>query len=328
VLPNSHFLLGDRPTAGQQALDLLIGVRIPVPQPLYLATFCLTFPKPQLPCLRLNKRRQDEKVCTVIFTFDFCLLFCFNYSFCWTGRLNIVTSKNCYEDPVRAKAYDKLEFSGTYYLAFRDLAEIIFKHSRGKNAIDFGCGTGRSTRFLKRYGFRVIGVDISKDMLEKATANDPEGDYRLIDQEGLASFGDDSYDLVLSAFTFDNIPKMETKVALLRQMRRVVKREGIIVNLVSAPEIYAHEWASFSTKDFPENHFAKSGDAVKIIVTDIEDRRPVEDTMWSDESYQDVYKQAGLKVPVIYRPLGREDERIHWINETRIAPWVIYVLRK
>ena len=30
----SRSLLGDRPMAGQQSLDLLIGVRIPVPQPI------------------------------------------------------------------------------------------------------------------------------------------------------------------------------------------------------------------------------------------------------------------------------------------------------
>jgi hypothetical protein len=28
-----------------------------------------------------------------------------------------------------------------------------------------------------------------------------------------------------------------------------------------------------------------------------------------------------------HRPLGREDEPFAWVNETRIAPWVIYVLR-
>jgi len=31
------------------------------------------------------------------------------------------------------------------------------------------------------------------------------------------------------------------------------------VLIVSRPEIYTYEWASFSTKDFPENRQAKSG---------------------------------------------------------------------
>lgn len=75
---------------------------------------------------------------------------------------------NCYEDARRADAYAKLEFPGTYYLAYRDLPEIIGNHVRGSRAIDFGCGTGRSTRFLRQHGFDAVGVDIAQDMIRKA----------------------------------------------------------------------------------------------------------------------------------------------------------------
>lgn len=49
---------------------------------------------------------------------------------------------NVYEDGKRAEAYSKLEFPGTYYLAYRDLPKIIRRYVRGRKAIDFGCGTG------------------------------------------------------------------------------------------------------------------------------------------------------------------------------------------
>jgi hypothetical protein len=52
---------------------------------------------------------------------------------------------NVYEDGTRAQAYAKMEFPGTYYLAYRDLPDIILTHTQGKKAIDFGCGAGRST---------------------------------------------------------------------------------------------------------------------------------------------------------------------------------------
>jgi SAM-dependent methyltransferase len=83
---------------------------------------------------------------------------------------------NSYEGAKRAAAYAKLEFPGTYYLAYRDLPDIIFEHVRGRKAIDFGCGAGRSTRFLQRLGFHAVGVDISGEMLKKARELDPEGD--------------------------------------------------------------------------------------------------------------------------------------------------------
>ncbi|HTX44335.1 MAG TPA: methyltransferase domain-containing protein [Methanocella sp.] len=198
----------------------------------------------------------------------------------------------------------------------------------GKAAIDFGCGTGRSTRFLRRIGFDVVGVDIAGDMIRMAKGLDPGGDYRLIDDGDLGQFGAGAYDLVLSVFTFDNVPTMGRKVRLFKKLGALMKGSGRLVNLVSSPEIYKNEWASFTTKDFPENRLARSGDKVRIIMTDVEDRRPVEDIIWYDEDYRKVFRKAGLEPVKAYAPLARCEEPYPWVNETRIAPWVIYVLKR
>jgi SAM-dependent methyltransferase len=234
--------------------------------------------------------------------------------------------ENTYDDARRAASYSKLEFPGTYYLAYRDLPEIIFGHVKGRRALDFGCGTGRSTRFLKKLGFSAIGVDIAADMLAHARSVDPEGDYRIVDCGGVTGLESKTFDLVLSVFTFDNIPTVEAKVALLKNLGDLLADGGKIVSLVSSPEIYTHEWASFSTRDFPENRHARSGDRVRIIITDVDDQRPVEDILWTDEAYREVYESAGLAVVQTLKPLARTSEPYAWISETRIAPWVIYVL--
>jgi len=235
---------------------------------------------------------------------------------------------NVYEDAKRAEAYSKLEFPGTYYLAYRDLPRIISEHVKGRKALDFGCGTGRSTRFLRKLRFNVIGVDIAEDMIKKARELDPKGDYRLIKDGDFSQFTSNAFDLVLSVFTFDNVPTLEKKVKNFKGLGILLKNEGRMVNLVSSPEIYTHEWTSFSTKDFPENKHAKSGDTVRIIQTDIEDKRPVEDVIWTDESYREVFKKAELELVKTYKPLAKETEPYKWVNETRVAPWVIYVLKK
>ena len=72
---------------------------------------------------------------------------------------------------------------------------------------------------------------------------------------------------------------------------------------------------------------AKSGDIVRIIQTDTEDKRPVEDIIWTSEYYREAFKKAGLEIVETYRPLGKKNESYRWVNETRIAPWTIYVLR-
>lgn len=237
-----------------------------------------------------------------------------------------MTFSNCYSDATRAAAYASLEFANTYYLAYRDIPEIIREHVAGTKAIDFGCGTGRSSRFVRQLGFDVIGVDVAPQMVEKARELDPKGDYCLITQNLASEFEAGCVDLVISLFTFDNIPGFDNKVQLFQVLGALLNNTGRLISVVSDPKIYTHEWASFSTKDFPENHSAKSGDPVRIITTDFADQRPTEDILWTDESYRDVYARAGLNVVAKYEPLAKGDEPYQWVNETKIAPWVIYVL--
>lgn len=232
---------------------------------------------------------------------------------------------NVYEDQTRARAYATLEFPATYYLGFRDLPTLISKHVHGAKAFDFGCGAGRSTRFLRALGFDVVGADISEPMLALARERDPQGKYFLLPEGRLDEFAAE-YDLVLSAFTFDNIPLLEKKIALLAALKKLLRPGGRIINLVSAAEIYLHEWTSFSTKDFPQNHLAQSGDKVFIVMLDVEDRRPVEDILCTHEDYLSAYRQAGLRVLEMHQPLGSPNETFAWKSETSISPWSIYVL--
>lgn len=238
-----------------------------------------------------------------------------------------VPFENCYADANRAGAYATLEFANTYYLAYRDLPAILADHVTGTRALDFGCGTGRSTRILKKLGFKVTGVDVSEDMLRIARATDPAGDYRLVPGDNFTELDAGTFDVVLSAFTFDNIPgALKTKI--FRDLGKLLAPNGTIVSVVSSPEIYTHEWASFTTRDFPENAAARSGDVVRIIVTDHQDRRPVEDILCTDEAYREVYGEANLRTIQVFKPLAKSDEPYPWVTETRIPPWVIYVLKQ
>lgn len=233
---------------------------------------------------------------------------------------------NVYDDGARARAYAALEFPGTYYLAYRDLPAIIRGDVHGRRALDFGCGTGRSTRFLRTLGFDAVGVDIAEPMLALARERDPGGEYLLVPDGDLRALPPSAYDLVLSAFTFDNVPTMDAKIALFRSLKRLLKQGGRIVNLVSAPEIYVNEWASFSTRDFPENRTAGSGGRVSIVMLDVEDKRPVVDVLCTDGDYREVYRRADVVPLKTYRPLARQEEPFPWVSETTIPPWVIYVL--
>ena len=208
------------------------------------------------------------------------------------------------------------------------MPEIISKHVSGLKAVDLGCGTGRSTRFLKQLGFEVTGIDISEDMLRIARSRDNEGDYKIVANGEYEHLGINSFDLVQSIFTFDNIPGWENRTNILKGLRDLLKPSGRIICLDSTPELYVNEWASFTTKEFPGNRTAKTGDIVLDIMLDVEDRRPVEDIFWTDEDYNKLFDLAELETEAIYKPLGYDHESFEWVSEKEIAPWMIFVLKK
>lgn len=232
---------------------------------------------------------------------------------------------NVYEDADRARAYAELDYPGTYYLAFRDLPMLVHKHVGGIRALDFGCGAGRSSRFLRNLGFQVIGVDVSQAMLEQARNRDPRGDYRWIGEGGLAGLDAGTFDLILAAFTFDNVPDPQ-KISALTQLRRLLAPGGRLLVVVSSAAIYLHEWASFSTRDFPENRTARDGDFVRIVMLDVPDRRPVVDVLCSETHYRELFGAVGLSVVDACSPLANVAESAAWVSETTISPWMIYVL--
>lgn len=198
---------------------------------------------------------------------------------------------NVYGDSRRAERYARLKVPGTYFLAFRDLPGIIGCHGAGKKTLDFGCRTGRSTRFLKNLGFDVVGIDIAAEIIAKAREIDPRGEYHLVGDGDPEAFGLGVFDLILSASTFDNILTASAKVWILSQLKHLTAPGGAIINLVSSPEMYTHEWESISTGGLPQNRTARDGDVVRTIITATGDSRPVE---------------AGLTIAETRVPLAKE----------------------
>lgn len=170
----------------------------------------------------------------------------------------------------------------------------------------------------------MVGVDISAEMVAQARRLEPSGDYRVIGDGDFSGLG--QFDLILAAFTFDNIPGRDRRESILCGLAGLLAPGGRIVILGSTPEIYWHEWASFSTAPFPENRNVRSGGAVRIIMKDVADQRAVVDAIWFPEDYEALFRAAKLERPATYHPLGKPTETQAWVSETTVAPWVIYVL--
>lgn len=242
-----------------------------------------------------------------------------------TNRV-LTQHSNAYADATRAGSYSELKFPNTYFLAYRDIPEIIGKHVKGHKALDFGCGTGRSTRYLRHLGMDAEGADISEAMLMQAKKVDIEGKYILVKDGDLSELQKGNYHLIFCSFTFDNIADQNHRINLFKQLKELLTSDGCIVFIDSTPDIYINEWASFTTKAFTENLKAKSGEKVKIVMLDVDDKRPVEDILWTHEDYKQQLSQAGLTITEYYLPLARCD-KYQWVSEKTIAPWIIYVAK-
>lgn len=103
----------------------------------------------------------------------------------------------------------------------RDLLNALPISFKPHNVYDLGCGPGNSTRLLKdRWSnAKVIGIDASPDMLNKAADNYPDLDFRLGE---IAHFlPDTSIDFLFANASLHWLPNHETLFPFLLQTLRV-----------------------------------------------------------------------------------------------------------
>ncbi|MBA2875901.1 class I SAM-dependent methyltransferase [Thermaerobacillus caldiproteolyticus] len=88
---------------------------------------------------------------------------------------------------------------------------------------DFGCGDGYGSWKLYQAGYRVIGVDLSREMIEKAKARGEHERLRFI-QGDLTQlpFADETFS---GAMAINSLEWTEEPLKALNEMRRVLKRD-------------------------------------------------------------------------------------------------------
>jgi demethylmenaquinone methyltransferase/2-methoxy-6-polyprenyl-1,4-benzoquinol methylase len=105
---------------------------------------------------------------------------------------------------------------------------------RGGSALDIACGSGKLTAELGKLaqGGRVVGLDFSPQMLEVARHDHPGIEFVEGDALNLP-FHDASFDASTIAFGLRNLAD---PVRGLREMLRVVRRRGVVLEFVRPPK--------------------------------------------------------------------------------------------
>jgi len=93
------------------------------------------------------------------------------------------------------------------------------------SVLDFGCGTGRSVGHLLELGYDAEGCDISSENIDYCRGEYPVKFY-VTDGVSLNGVPSNKYDLVVSTITLQHICVYEIRLAILKDIFRVLKKGG------------------------------------------------------------------------------------------------------
>jgi len=119
---------------------------------------------------------------------------------------------------------------------FRKKVVAAVDLAAGDNALDVACGTGTLAFELERTGAEVTGIDLSPHMLriavkklERKKKRGHNLNVAFIEHDARQlPFAHDSFDAATISFALHDMPR-EVQVAVLREIKRVVKHSGRIV---------------------------------------------------------------------------------------------------
>lgn len=97
---------------------------------------------------------------------------------------------------------------------------------------DIACGEGYGTNYISNFVNKVIGVDISYDAISHARAKYTKKNIEFLQASAIkVPLEDNSVDLIVS---FETIEHLESHYEMLKEFKRILKHEGILV--ISTPD--------------------------------------------------------------------------------------------
>lgn len=158
--------------------------------------------------------------------------------------------------------------------------------------LDAGCAFGRDAKVFASKGYKVIGIDLSAKLLEKARKLSPEIEFIQMDLRKL-NFPDNTFDGVWCSASLLHLNTDDLKISL-KEIFRVLKKGGVL-------------YCSF-----------KKGEESKEVLENFSSDQSRFYTFMTKEKLKQVLAEAGLNVKEIYE----ENERERFGPEKRDLIWI------
>jgi SAM-dependent methyltransferase len=223
-----------------------------------------------------------------------------------------------------AELYGLLGIDGTTYQIGFDAVARLLGDITGKTFLDFGCGTGRSARFLRELGAqRVYAVDHDQNMIDQALSQKMDG-VTFLRVDGPIPLADASLDGAISMNVFIEIRSLDAMTRVCTEIARILRPDAPFVLESSSPMAFGHTFRSYK---YPHAGPLRSGETTPCIVTTPGGQFVIDDTYWSEDDYIASVERAGLAVTAIDYPRPRDPSA--WsTDEASISPCIVIKARK
>ncbi len=110
----------------------------------------------------------------------------------------------------------------------QDLQDLDKYTQEGERVLDSGCASGRLFEIFKNKKIDFYGIDFSKKLIELAKRKYPQANFQTINALN-TPFKDNYFDKIYSISVLHNIPSQALQMQYLKEMRRILKPEGLII---------------------------------------------------------------------------------------------------
>jgi len=104
---------------------------------------------------------------------------------------------------------------------WKDFLDQAIDHSKPLKILEFGCGVGDYTAYLKSKGHDVVGVDYSPEAIKVARSRYPDGNYKIKDIRDFQDF--QKWDLIIAFEVIEHLKKYDS---VLYWLRRGIRPDG------------------------------------------------------------------------------------------------------
>ncbi len=113
--------------------------------------------------------------------------------------------------------------------------KLLKNNIRNKKVLDLGCGSGIFTKTLLKHGGKVIGIDLSKELIEIAKKEIPKTEFYVGDMQKLP-FKSGKFDIVASNLVLHYLKNWNF---VFKEVSRVLKKKGIFLFYTNHPFVGA-----------------------------------------------------------------------------------------